>query len=68
MAKRDAAILTFRTSKVVKNALIAICDREHRSFTNMMEVLIRDYCTLHNIYVSSDVKEEVANNNTEKQS
>jgi len=33
----------------VKQALWTVAEQEHRSITNMVEVLIRDYCQQHNI-------------------
>jgi hypothetical protein len=36
--------LTFRIEPELKDALRAAAHREHRSISNMVEVLIRDYC------------------------
>ncbi|HAU1152521.1 TPA: ribbon-helix-helix protein, CopG family [Legionella pneumophila] len=39
--------LTFRISPELKEALRTAAEREHRSVTNMIEVLIRNHC-IHN--------------------
>lgn len=36
--------LTFRISPELKEALRTAAEREHRSVTNMIEVLIRNHC------------------------
>lgn len=42
MAKTST--LTFRISPELKEALRTAAEREHRSVTNMIEVLIRNHC------------------------
>lgn len=44
MAATKTTTLTFRIDPALKEALRTAADREHRSITNMVEVLIRDYC------------------------
>jgi hypothetical protein len=44
MATIKTATLTFRIDPGLKEALRLAADLEHRSITNMVEVLIRDYC------------------------
>lgn len=44
MATTKTATLTFRIDPGLKEALRAAAEREHRSISNMVEVLIRDYC------------------------
>ena len=46
---KKTAILSFRILPKVKEALCEVADREHRSITNMVEVIIRDYCKRHGI-------------------
>lgn len=47
-AGRDST-LAFRIEPGLKEALRTAADREHRSFANMVEVLIRDYCERNGI-------------------
>lgn len=44
MATAKTATLTFRIDPGLKEALCAAAQLEHRSITNMVEVLIRDHC------------------------
>jgi hypothetical protein len=44
--------LTFRINPELKDALRIAADREHRSISNMVEVLIRDYCVHHGISIN----------------
>ncbi|MGL5305908.1 ribbon-helix-helix protein, CopG family [Aeromonas veronii] len=52
MAIVKTATLTFRINPGLKEALRVAAEREHRSISNMVEVLIRDYCEQHNITIS----------------
>lgn len=63
MATVKTATLTFRINPGLKEALRAAAEREHRSISNMVEVLIRDYCEQHGITISPP--EEVNNHNGE---
>jgi hypothetical protein len=36
--------LSLRIDPMIKEGLRLLAEKEHRSFTNMMEVMIRDYC------------------------
>lgn len=45
MATVKTTTLTFRIEPGLKEALRTAAGREHRSIANMVEVLIRDYCT-----------------------
>lgn len=56
MAVSKTATLTFRIDPALKEALRAAADIEHRSISNMVEVLIRDYCNHHGIDVPSHVR------------
>jgi len=41
--------LTIRITPAVKSALRTAATRDHRSLTNMVEVMIRDYCAREGI-------------------
>jgi hypothetical protein len=51
MASNKSATLTFRINPQLKEALQIAADQEHRSITNMVEVLIRDYCEQRGIKI-----------------
>ena len=51
MATTKTATLTFRIDPVLKEALRAAAQQEHRSIANMVEVLIRDYCGRNGIAI-----------------
>ena len=51
MATTKTATVTFRIDPAVKEALRTAAAREHRSITNMVEVLIRDYCGRNGITI-----------------
>ncbi|MHA3905054.1 type II toxin-antitoxin system antitoxin [Castellaniella sp. WN] len=61
MSNTKTATLTFRVDPGLKNGLRMAADQEHRSLSNMVEFLIRDYCERKGIPVSPS--EEVKNNN-----
>lgn len=61
MATIKAATLMFRIDSGLKEAPRIPADQEHRSFANMVEVLIRDYCERHGIAMPHS--EEIRNNN-----
>lgn len=44
MPPRKTTTLTLRIDPAIKEGLRLAAEREHRSMTNMFEVLIRDYC------------------------
>jgi len=45
MTARKSSTLTLRIGPAIKDALRTLADREHRSITNLIEVLIRNYCS-----------------------
>ena len=51
MASAKTTTLTFRIEPELKEALRTAAHREHRSISNMVEVLIRDYCERHDIEI-----------------
>jgi len=60
--------LTLRIDPVIKEGLRLLADKEHRSLTNMVEVMIRDYCKLRNITLPQQEKlfgSETDNDNTQ---
>ena len=52
MAVTKTTTLTFRIDPMLKDALRAAAAREHRSVANMVEVMIRDYCTSNGIPIT----------------
>ena len=53
MSSAKTATLMLRLDPAVKRGLQAIAAREHRSLSNMVEVLIRDGCRRHGVSVSA---------------
>jgi len=51
MAAAKTSTLTLRIEPAFKDALRVAADGEHRSISNMVEVLIRDYCRVHGIQI-----------------
>lgn len=51
MTTAKTATLTFRIDPSLKEALRTAAQLEHRSITNMVEVLIRDYCDRNDISI-----------------
>ncbi len=51
MTPRKVTTLNLRIDVAVKNSLILAARREHRSLTNMIEVLVCDDCRAHDISV-----------------
>lgn len=62
MAASKSTTLTLRIDPDVKEALRTAAEHEHRSITNMVEVLIRDYCGRNGIAI-----EEVSNSSGSKE-
>lgn len=53
MSSAKTATLMLRLDPAVKRGLQALAAREHRSLSNMIEVLIRDGCRRHGVSVSA---------------
>jgi hypothetical protein len=51
MATTKTTTLTLRIDPVIKEGLRLVAEQEHRSLTNMIEVMIREYCQQHNVTV-----------------
>lgn len=51
MTTIKSTTLTLRIDPMVKEGLRLLAEKEHRSLTNMVEVMIRDYCKLHNVAI-----------------
>ena len=49
MADTKTATLSLRIDPGIKEGLRIMAEQEHRSLANMVEVMIRDYCKLHNV-------------------
>lgn len=63
MATAKTSTLTFRIEPGLKEALQTAAQLEHRSVSNMVGVLIRDYCGRNDIAISES---PVLNNEPEK--
>ncbi|EGV33948.1 hypothetical protein ThidrDRAFT_0103 [Thiorhodococcus drewsii AZ1] len=53
MPSTKTATLTFRIDPALKEALRTAAQREHRSISNMVEVLIRDHCGRNGIAIQA---------------
>jgi hypothetical protein len=51
MAITKTTTLTLRINPGIKEGLRIMAEQEHRSLANMIEVMIRDYCKLHNVAI-----------------
>lgn len=51
MATTKTTTLTLRVDPAIKEGLRLLAEREHRSLTNMVEVMILDYCKQHNVTI-----------------
>jgi hypothetical protein len=51
MATTKSITLTLRVDPMIKEGLRLLAEKEHRSLTNMVEVMIRDNCKQHNITI-----------------
>ena len=51
MAAIKSTTLTLRVDPAIKEGLRLLAEKEHRSLTNMVEVMIRDHCKLHNVVI-----------------
>jgi len=56
MPKNKTAALTVRIAPEFKEALRNAAETEHRSLSNMIEVLIRDHCRDHGITLPTEEK------------
>jgi hypothetical protein len=48
--------LTLRVNPVIKEGLRLLAEKEHRSLTNRIKVIIRDYCNLLNVTLPESSK------------
>jgi hypothetical protein len=51
MVNTKTATLSLRIDPSIKEGLRIMADHEHRSLANMIEVMIRDYCKLHDVAI-----------------
>ena len=51
MATTKTATLTIRVDPILKEALRAAAQAEHRSIANMIEMMIREHCEKHGIAI-----------------
>ena len=56
MPSNKTATLTVRIAPEFKEALRDAAESEHRSISNMIEVLIRDHCRDHRIALQAEQK------------
>lgn len=62
MTSNKTATLTCRIDPVLKEALRAAADLQHRSIANMVEVLIHNHCEQQGINIAN-LKEQYINQN-----
>lgn len=53
MSEQKTRPTSFRLNPTLLAALKAAAEREHRSQANMLEVMVREYCTLHGVDVAA---------------
>lgn len=56
--KTKTAVMTLRVSPMIRAAAKRAADHEHRSVTNLVEVLIMDRCRALNIPVEAKIAKE----------
>jgi len=59
MASTKTATLTFRIDPELKEALRTAAQQEHRSISNMVEVLIMNHCKKSGVAIPSSPTERV---------
>ena len=57
-AKTKTAVMTLRVSPTIRAAAKLAADHEHRSVTNLVEVLIMDRCKALNIPLETNTAKE----------
>jgi hypothetical protein len=60
MAERKTEVVNFRMSPRVKELLRLAAAHERRTLSNLLEVLIEDYCSAHHIQPSEPKSSELA--------
>jgi len=63
MANTKTATLSLRIDPGIKEGLRIMAEQEHRSLANMIEVMIRDYCKLHNVSIPEQLSLAVDSDN-----
>ena len=53
MAETKSTTLTVRIHPEVKEGLRAVAEQERRSLANMIEVMIRDYCSRNGVVIKN---------------
>lgn len=51
--ERRTETLNLRVTSELKELVRMAAEREHRSISNLIEVLVRDYCTKHGVKTES---------------
>ncbi|CAA9889736.1 conserved hypothetical protein [Candidatus Methylobacter favarea] len=54
MATTNPTTLSLRVDPMIKEGLCRLAEIEHRSFTNMVEVMVREYCKQHNVFLPEE--------------
>jgi len=62
--KTKTAVMTMRVAPQIKAAVELAAERDHRSVTNLIEVLILNHCKTMNIDLRRIRTEETANEDT----
>lgn len=57
MSEQKTRPTSFRLSPALLTALKVAAEREHRSQANMLEVMVREYCSLHGVEVTNKVEQ-----------
>lgn len=60
MAERKTEVVNFRMSPRVKELLRLAAAHERRTLSNMLEVLIEDYCSAHDLRAGDTKGREIA--------
>jgi len=55
---KKTAVLTMRVDPLIKAAAELAAERDHRSLTSMIEVLIMNHCKAHDIHPRDDNPKE----------
>ncbi|MEN9543288.1 MAG: hypothetical protein RLZZ598_121 [Pseudomonadota bacterium] len=55
--ERRTETLNLRVTSELKELVRLAAEREHRSISNLIEVLVRDYCTKHGVKTESGASE-----------
>lgn len=65
MGREKSATLTLRMKPFIRSAINSMSEREHRSKTNMLEVMVVEYCAKNGLqicenYETNEVRRDAA--------